>query len=247
MGAEENNTQQQQPVKKEAPSKTKEDVQRSLQRRKTAREVAEDMGVDVDLAEGMGGFFRGAAIAARKAMIVGKKVVIAKGPAAKQGVRAIGENRPLAFASEGAVAGESLLPRIAYYSAWGLSATAIAADIYNKQDDAPDNLKFNTVLYWTAFHIPASLVVPAMIIHQIVHGVEHVIQNPKGIAKSLPPRAKTLAPVFAALISIVPVVPIVDHTAEAIMEPTLGKYLGLTFEHDHHHDHSHGDAATKQD
>lgn len=188
----------------------------------------------LEIPEHSQGALRGVAAAMRRAMLTSvKQVLVAKGPAAKQAARVVGENRTLAFASEGAVAGEALLPRVLYYGAWGLSGTAIAADIYNKQDDAPENLKFNTVLYWTAFHIPASLVVPAVIIHRIVHTVEDAVKNPKGMAKSWPPRSKAIAPVAAALFSIVPVVPVVDHAAEAIMEPTLGKYLGLSFE-DHH-------------
>ena len=82
------------------------------------------------------------------------------------------------------------------------------------------------------FHIPASLVVPAVIIHQIVHGMQYSMKN-HGYAKSFPPRVKALIPVCAALASIFPVVPVVDHTFEFIMEPTLGKYLELEFpEHD---------------
>lgn len=181
----------------------------------------------------LSGFFRGVAAATRKAAMAARKVAIAKAPAAKQAARAVGENRPLAFASEGAVAGDALLPRSIYYGAWALSGTAILADIYTKQDKAPKDLKLNTAIYWTAFHVPASLVVPAVIIHRIVHAVENSVQN-ANFAKSWPPRAKALAPVGAALLSIVPVVPAVDYTAEAIMEPTLGSYLGLTFD-DHHH------------
>jgi hypothetical protein len=203
---------------------------------------------DIDIVEAFGGFFRGCAVLARKALIPLKKAVAAKAPVAKQTVRAIGENRPLAFASEGAVAGESLLPRLAYYGAWGLSGTAIAADIYIKQHDAPPHLRLNTALYWTAFHVPASLVIPAVIVHRIVHAVEHAVQNPKGMAKSWPPRAKAIAPVVAALLSIIPVVPIVDHAAEAIMEPTLGAYLGLVFEHHHGHESSgHSDPAKQKE
>ncbi len=189
----------------------------------------------------MGGTFRGVAIALRK-------FLIAKGPAMKQTVRAVGQNRPLAFASEGAVAGDSLLPRFAYYGAWTLSGVAIVADIYNKQDDAPPHLRSNTALYWTAFHVPASLVVPALIIHQIVHQVEHLVQNPAGIAKTWSPRMRSIAPVGAALLSIIPVVPVVDYAAESIMEPTLGKYLGLTFDHHHHgHGHDHQDGQQHKD
>jgi hypothetical protein len=196
------------------------------------------------IAEGLAGALRGVAAATRKALVPMRKVLLAKTPVAKQTVRAIGENRALAFASEGAVAGESLLPRLLYYGAWGLSGVAIAADVYNKQHDAPPHLQVPTAIYWTTFHIPASLVIPAVIIHRIVHSVEHVIQNPVGIAKSWPPRAKAMAPVVAALFSIIPVVPVVDHAAEAIMEPTLGAYLGLSF---HQHGHGHGHAKTKEE
>ena len=135
------------------------------------------------------------------------------------------------------MAGDSMVPRYIYYGAWALSATAIGADIYTKANDAKTpELKVNTAIYWTAFHIPASLVIPAYIIHQVVHATEKVVENPKGFAKAWSPRARGLAPVAAALISIIPVVPTVDFLAESAMEPTLGKYLGLEFHHHHHHD-----------
>lgn len=173
------------------------------------------------------GVFRGIAAATRKLLAV-------KSPAMKSAIRSIGQNRPLAFASEGAVAGASIIPRVVYYGAWTLSGVAISADIYTKYDDAPTDRKWHTVGYWTAFHIPASLVVPAVIIHQVVHTVEEAVQ--KGTwAKSWSPRAKSMAPVAAALLSIGPVVPVVDTVAEMIMEPTLGTYLGLEFDH-HGHD-----------
>jgi hypothetical protein len=187
--------------------------------------------------EYVSGMFRGFAAATRKAMM-------ANTTAAKGVIRAVGEARPLAFASEGAVAGNAIIPRWAYYGAWGLSGLAIGADIYNKYDDAPAPVKNNTVLYWTAFHVPASLVVPAVIIHRVVHLAEGIVQNPKGIAGGLPPRAKALAPVAAAMLSIIPVVPTVDAAAEAIMEPTLGRYLGLEF---HHHHHSHDEDSSPKE
>jgi hypothetical protein len=45
-------------------------------------------------------------------------------------------------------------------------------------------------------------------------------------------------PVVAALLAVIPVVPVVDHVSEMVMEPTLGKFLGIEFEH-------HGGNATK--
>ena len=46
--------------------------------------------------------------------------------------RTIGNARPLAFASEGAVAGKDILPKTVYYGCWGLSGAAVAADITTK-------------------------------------------------------------------------------------------------------------------
>ena len=161
----------------------------------------------------IGGMFRGVAAALRSTM-----------PA----VRTVGGFRPLAFLSEGAVAGKSVLPTTLYYGAWGVSGVAIAADITTQVVDAPEDKKLNTGLYYTAFHIPASLVVPAVIIHQVVHLAEKAVKS-----TSLPPRVKPLVPVAAALLSIVPVVPAVDTAAEMVMEPTLGAYLGLEFSHHH--------------
>ena len=175
--------------------------------------------------------FRGVAAAGR-----------AKIPVAKAAVRSIGSNRPLAFASEGAVAGNALMPRWMYYGAWSLSGVAIAADITTRTWDAPPSKQRETAAYWTAFHVPASLVLPAVIIHQIVHAVEHSLEH-HSYAKKIPVRARPLVPVGAALFSIIPVVPAVDYAAESIMEPTLGSYLGLEFDH-HHHNDSH-DSPTK--
>eukprot|EP00929_Paragymnodinium_shiwhaense_P066604 TRINITY_DN33413_c0_g1_i1.p1 TRINITY_DN33413_c0_g1~~TRINITY_DN33413_c0_g1_i1.p1 ORF type:complete len:216 (-),score=32.71 TRINITY_DN33413_c0_g1_i1:360-938(-) len=181
--------------------------------------------------ENAGGYFRGVAALLR-----------VKAPILKAGVRAVGEARPLAFASEVGVAGRPLMSNVIYYGCWGLSGVAIAADITTKAWDAPEDKKMNTVLYHTAFHVPASLVIPAYIIHQVVHGMEHSMQH-HNYAKNLPPRLKAVAPVAAALVAIVPVVPTVDHTAEMILEPTLGKYLGLEFSH-HHKAHT-GPKETK--
>ena len=44
----------------------------------------------------------------------------------------VGQQRTLAFASEGAVAGEALIPRPVYYGLWGLSGLAIVGDIATK-------------------------------------------------------------------------------------------------------------------
>ena len=168
----------------------------------------------------MGGVFRGMATVLRTTM-----------PA----VRTIGGARPLAFASEGAVAGKSLIPKSLYYGCWGLSGVAIAADITTRVVDAPDEKKLNTGLYHAAFHVPASLVVPAVIIHQVVHMMERAVKT-----TSLPSRVKPVVPVVAALLAIIPVVPAVDAAAEMLMEPTLGAYLGLDF---HHH---HGDLSDNE-
>lgn len=222
--------------------KNPEEIHVTLQRRRSTIPLEFIDPEDEAFAEHMSAIFRGIAAATRKGAMVAKKVAIAKGAATKQAVRAIGENRPLAFASEGAVAGDSMIPRFVYYGAWGLSMTAIAADIYTKYEDAPEKFKTNTAIYWTAFHIPASLIIPAAIIHQVVHATDKIVENPKGFAKSWPPRAKAMAPVVAALLSIIPVVPTVDYIAETVMEPTLGSYLGVEFHH-HHHQNNDDDAV----
>lgn len=190
---------------------------------------------DIDLHLDPGGIFRGIAAATRK-LLLPMQNAMGGGTAVKSVIRTIGQNRPLAFASEGAVAGQAILPRIVYYGAWTLSGVAIAADIYTKYDDAPLERQWNTVYYWTAFHVPASLVVPALIIHRVVHSAENAVAH-GAWAKSWSPRAKAFAPVAAAILSIGPVVPVVDTVAEMIMEPTLGAYLGVQFDHHHHHGH----------
>jgi len=161
-------------------------------------------------------------------------------PAAKTAMRTLGANRPLAFASEGGVAAQSMIPKSVYYGAWAVSGAAVLGDIGTRTMDAPDGKEYATAAYWTAFHVPASLVIPAAIIHKVVDGMEHSMAN-HSYAKSLPPRVKVMAPVLAALVAILPVVPVVDHLAEMAMEPTLGAFLGLEFEH------HHGDSASASD
>ncbi|KAL7580785.1 hypothetical protein ACA910_001064 [Epithemia clementina (nom. ined.)] len=198
----------------------------------------------------LSGGFRGIAVAARKFLMAGKRTLTAHVPTIKTTIRQIGQIRPLAFASEGAVAGASVLPTSIYYGAWGMSGLAIVSDIYTKQDDATAyNKSWETTIYWTAFHIPASLVVPAYIIHQIVHKVQHAVENPHGFAKTWSPRARAWTPVGAALLSIIPVVPVVDTTFEYILEPTLGAHLGLEFHghHGHNANHEHQDSKEKKE
>merc|ERR1712079_436461 len=128
---------------------------------------------------------------------MGGKVAAAGGAKAmtyKQGVRAVGEARMLAFASEVGVAGQPVMPRYLYFGMWGLSGAAVTADITTRYWDAADDKKINTVLYWSAFHVPASLIIPAAIIHKIVHGMEHSMQH-HSYAKNLPPRVKVFVPV----------------------------------------------------
>jgi hypothetical protein len=141
-------------------------------------------------------------------------------------VRALGEARPLAFTSEVAVAGQRVFPRPLYLGLWGLSIAAVGADVTTKVWDAPPERRASVGLYQLAFHVPASLVVPACIIHQVVHHTAGALAH-----TNLPPRAKALLPIAAAVAAIVPVVPACDHAFEAILQPTLGRYLGLEFDH----------------
>ncbi|XP_063934221.1 uncharacterized protein LOC135146009 [Zophobas morio] len=172
---------------------------------------------DTDFTEEAGGAFRGVA-AAIKASV----------PAIREGTRVLGQIRFLAFASEGGVAAKKLLPRLVYLASWGLSGAAVVADIATRTWDSPKELRASVATYFVAFHIPASLLLPAIIIHKVVHFTEGAIKN-FSLFKALPSRAKSLLPAGVALFSIVPVVPAVDHSVEYIMEPTLGKYLGLKF------------------
>mmetsp|Transcript_47377 Transcript_47377/g.92420 ORF Transcript_47377/g.92420 Transcript_47377/m.92420 type:complete len:245 (+) Transcript_47377:47-781(+) len=174
----------------------------------------------------IGAYFRGLAMAIRNKIML-KKALITKG------IRDLGAARPLHFASEGAVASNNLIPRWTYYGAWGISGLAIGADITAKSWDADEEKKWHTAAYWTAFHVPASLVVPAYVIHQVVDGAEKFAKTSAFFKKkNLPPKVRTIFPVACAVLAIVPVVPVVDLFFETVMEPTLGTYLGLTF---HHH------------
>ena len=60
------------------------------------------------------------------------------------------------------------MPRYLYFGMWGLSGAAVTADITTKYWDADEEKKLNTAIYWATFHIPASLIIPAVIIHKVV-------------------------------------------------------------------------------
>jgi len=151
----------------------------------------------------------------------------------RAGIRAIGEARPLAFASEVAVAGQRVWPRPLYLGLWGLSVLAVGADITNKVCDAPPEKRRHVGIYELAFHIPASLVVPAGIIHVVVRASERSLAQ-SAYAARLPPRLKAVLPIAVAIAAIVPVVPAVDSAFEAMLRPTLGKALGLELESQSH-------------
>ena len=119
------------------------------------------------------------------------------------------------------------MPMPAYFFLWGVSLSAIVSDIYMKQHDSAKEDSFSTILYYTSFHIPASLIIPAVIIHKIGQLLE--TSMPNCIAKKLSSKVKIMLPICVTLLSIYPVVFMVDTTAEKILEPTLGKYLNLEF------------------
>jgi len=90
-------------------------------------------------------------------------------------------------------------------------------------------------LYWSAFHIPATVVMPTLLVHQVIYQVEHMLKKP--FARHWTPTVRASVPYAVALLSIFPIVPLVDHVAESILEPTLGAYLGLEFDHTHDDHH----------
>merc|ERR1719331_2531371 len=133
-----------------------------------------------------------AAGAAGVAKMAGAKAAGAAGAKAagfKGWVAAIGQSRPLAFTSEIGVAAKSQIPWGMYYGAWGLSGLALSADIANRCMNAPEDKKYQTVGYWTLFHIPASLVIPAFIIHKVVHYAERAVASPSKAVKYIPKTA----------------------------------------------------------
>jgi len=127
-----------------------------------------------------------------------------------------------------------------------LSGVAVCADIATKTMDASEDKRWATLGYHTAFHVPASLVIPAVIIHKIVHVSQNAVQSSAAL-RNVSSRTKSFVPVGAALLSIGPVVPIVDHVCEMVMEPTLGAMLGLEFSHHESGHHSDEDKHTKDE
>merc|ERR1719433_1029846 len=96
---------------------------------------------------------------------------------ARSGARSLQAARPLAFSSEVGVAANSMLPRPVYYGSWALSGLAVVADAGLNVADAPDGKRPQMALLQTAFHVPASLVLPAMIIHKVVRAAEDAVHK----------------------------------------------------------------------
>lgn len=90
----------------------------------------------------------------------------------------------------------------------------------------------------TAFHVPASLVLPAMAIHKVVHVASDFVSKHAKLS-ALPQRQRALIPVAAAVLAIVPVVPLCDHGVEFALENTLAPALGLSLHHETHHEPAH--------
>eukprot|EP00004_Rigifila_ramosa_P027441 TRINITY_DN8956_c0_g1_i2.p1 TRINITY_DN8956_c0_g1~~TRINITY_DN8956_c0_g1_i2.p1 ORF type:complete len:137 (-),score=29.62 TRINITY_DN8956_c0_g1_i2:18-428(-) len=123
------------------------------------------------------------------------------------------------------VASRPIISRSVYLGSWALSGLAVVCDAGIKIADSPPELRKKVAIHQTAFHITASLVVPALIIHQVVEGAQAFIKNRPALAARMHPRMRPIVPVLAALSSIPVVVPVVDHATEWVLERTLEPYL----------------------
>lgn len=141
--------------------------------------------------------------------------------------RGIAASRPLAFASEIGVASRPIIPKSVYYGAWALSGLAVACDAGHKIGDTPPEHKFAMGVYQAAFHIPASLVIPAVIIHKVVGKVQADVKAQPWRYDRLPRRFWPGIPVVVALACIPVVVPVVDHATEMFLDATLTPFLNI--------------------
>eukprot|EP01083_Nonionella_stella_P171768 587546_1 len=132
--------------------------------------------------------------------------------------------RPMAYASE---FGESFRPFVSPYmvnSLYGVSFLYVFADVgiscYNIRDDGRE-AQIYTALDQTVWHSMASLALPAVTIHQIVHlSGKYAVPKLSRIA----PKYGRFAPILFGLGSIPFIIHPLDHVADFIMNQSLRKY-----------------------
>ena len=132
--------------------------------------------------------------------------------------------RPMAYASE---FGESFRPFVNplfVNTMYGVSIFYVAADVgiscYNIREHGRESQLY-TALDQTLWHSMASLALPAVTIHQIVHLSQH--HAAPRIAKYAP-RLGRFSPILFGLGSIPFIIHPLDHIADFIMNNTLRKF-----------------------
>lgn len=145
----------------------------------------------------------------------------------------IAAQRWMAYASEGTEPFRPVASKWFVRSGYALSFIYVAADIgvrtranyVQNQDTKKASIVFGDTLL---FHSMASLIIPAVTIHQIVHLSSSGIKRGNILANM--PRVRGLLPTLIGLMSIPFVVGPIDHGVEYLMDHTARKF----YEHEEH-------------
>lgn len=149
----------------------------------------------------------------------------------------IAAQRWMAYASEGTEPFRPVASKWFVRSGYALSFLYVLSDIGVRTRltwlETHSKQKATVVFGDTlVFHSLASLVIPAVFIHQIVHGSSKLVSKMSSITRY--PRVAGLAPTIIGLCSIPFVVGPIDHGVEFAMDKTLRQYYEVHSSHEHH-------------
>lgn len=153
-------------------------------------------------------------------------------------LRRIVSIRSLAYTSEGAEAMRPIVHKAIVRLGYGLSFGYVGADIglklYDIKDQPSQIIKYKA-LDLSAWHLSASLVVPAVTIHTFVSGITKLQKKFIYTATKLPTRFGKVFPTICGLISIPFIIKPIDYGTDFVMDKYVRPYYPVQIPHETHH------------
>lgn len=129
--------------------------------------------------------------------------------------------RPAAFASEVGEATMRGWNKRALVATYGISGLYVIADTAYHVHEAEEGEKMEVFVEKTIFHSLASLLLPSVVIHKIVHIVKDLVEEPKNaiaLERWIRPKLHVRVPSIVAMISIPLVIIPIDYGVEHCIE-----------------------------
>ena len=117
--------------------------------------------------------------------------------------------RFLGYANELGESFKPLIPRVAYFSTYGVACAYVAADANDKYQRDGDVARGVDALIWQAL---ASVIVPGFVVNRVVAMAGRATTRP-------------MVPTFCGLASIPLIIKPIDHAIDAAMDASLRPYV----------------------